>query len=341
MSRASDRSGPVTVWEGTASGTRAGRELLATEGTRTDAAARVPAGTAGGVARGDTVTGTGRPGVVLVGIDDTPEARLVADWAAAEAQRRAGALQITHAVGRGTDRAYGETGVGLTDQALVTALSVLDDARERLGTAAGVPIDTHLARDDPAAALLAAAADADLVVVGVRGQGGPAGLLGSVSLKVAAHAERPVVVVRGDTGKAAGRDIVVGVRDERDEQAVRFALTEAELHGVDLRLVHAWVPSAGVGPGVLRAGHAEEERDAHAQLLTHAARPVAEHPAVRLDTELTVESPAAALVRASAGAGLLVLPRHPVEGRLGLPLGTVAHTVLHHAHCPVAVVPVT
>nr|WP_308048209.1 universal stress protein [Streptomyces sp. TRM72054] len=58
-----------------------------------------------------------------------------------------------------------------------------------------------------------------------------------------------------------------------------------------------------------------------------------------MDTELTVDSPAAALVEASARAGLVVLPRHPVEGRLGLHLGTVVHAVLHHARCPVAVVP--
>jgi nucleotide-binding universal stress UspA family protein len=35
-----------------------------------------------------------------------------------------------------------------------------------------------------------------------------------------------------------------------------------------------------------------------------------------------------------------VLPRHRVESRLGLPLGTVVHAVVHHASCPVAVVPV-
>ncbi|MFA3877951.1 universal stress protein [Streptomyces sp. MMCC 100] len=29
-----------------------------------------------------------------------------------------------------------------------------------------------------------------------------------------------------------------------------------------------------------------------------------------------------------------------VEGRFGLPLGSVAHAVLHHASCPVAIVPV-
>ncbi|MGY6023416.1 universal stress protein [Streptomyces spinosirectus] len=296
----------------------------------------------GTVAAGDMVTGTGRPGVVLVGVDDTPEARLAADWAATEAERRGGALQITHAVGRGTDRAHGGTAEGLTDQALAAALGVLDDVRARLGAATtGVPIDTHLARDEPASALLAAAAGADLVVVGTRGRGGFAGLLlGSVSLKVAAHADRPVVVVRG-TETPAGRDIVVGVRDDRDAEAVRFALAEAELHQVGVRLVHAWTPLGGTGLMVPRISHVEEEREAHAQLLNHVARPVAEHPTVGLETELTVDSPAAALVTASARARLLVLPRHPVEGRLGLPLGTVVHAVLHHASCPVAVVPVS
>ncbi|MFI6658544.1 universal stress protein [Streptomyces sp. NPDC050523] len=296
----------------------------------------------GTAAAGDMVTGTGRLGVVLVGVDGTPEARLAADWAATEAELRASALQVTHAVGRGTDRAHGGTAVGLTDQALAAALAVLDDARARLGAATtGVPIDTHLARDDPSSALLAASAGADLVVVGTRGRGGFAGLLlGSVSLKVAAHADRPVVVVRGDTEKPAGRDIVVGVRDERDAEAVRFALVEAELHQVGVRLVHAWTPLGGTGLMVPRISHVEEEREAHAQLLNHVARPVAEHPTVGLETELTVDSPAAALVEASARARLLVLPRHPVEGRLGLPLGTVVHAVLHHASCPVAVVPV-
>ncbi len=42
----------------------------------------------------------------------------------------------------------------------------------------------------------------------------------------------------------------------------------------------------------------------------------------------------------AARAGLVIIPRHPVEGRLGLHLGTVVHAVLHHAQCPVAVVPV-
>lgn len=103
-----------------------------------------------------------------------------------------------------------------------------------------VPIDTALARDDPAEALLTAAKDTDLVVVGTRGRGGFAGLLlGSVSRKVAAHADLPVVVVRGETGRATGDGVVVGVRDDRDEEAVGFALAEAELREAGVLLVHA------------------------------------------------------------------------------------------------------
>jgi nucleotide-binding universal stress UspA family protein len=291
--------------------------------------------------------GDGRLGTVLVGIDDTSYSWLAADWAATEAELRGCALKVVHAVGRGADTAHGESaahgekGVGLTEQVIEAAVGMLDEARARLGAARpSVPIDTALAHEDPAEALLNAAEDAGLVVVGTRGRGGFAGLLlGSVSRKVAAYADRPVVVVRGDTGKAADDGIVVGVRDDRDEEAVRSALAEARLRQTGVRLVHAWTPLAHMGLMVPRVSDLDEERQVHAQPLSRAARLVAEYPTVHVDTELTVDSPAAALVEASTRAGLVVLPRHPVEGRFGLRLGTVLHAALHHASCPVAVVP--
>ncbi|MBE8472268.1 universal stress protein [Streptomyces justiciae] len=283
-------------------------------------------------------------GVVVVGVDDGSYSWVAADWAAAEAARRGCSLKIVHAVGREADAAYGEPlELGLTERAREAAAGVLDDARARV--TAGHPdvhVETEAAREDPAGALMSVAKDADLIVVGTRGRGGFAELLlGSVSRKVAAHADRPVVVVRGDTVKPVGNGIVAGVRDERDEAAVRFALVEAELHRADVRLVHSWTPLAHTGLVTSQVSHVEQERNAHTQLLNHAARSVIEHPTVHVDTELTVDSAAGALVKVSDGAGLVVLPRHPVEGRFGLPLGTVVHAVLHHARCPVAVVPVS
>ncbi|WP_257003634.1 universal stress protein [Streptomyces sp. SA15] len=284
----------------------------------------------------------GGSGRVLVGLDDTANSWLAADWAAGEAELRGGMLRVVHAVHGITEAELELVSQGADQQVLDAAAGVLDDARARLASAhPGLRIETVLARDHPAEALLTAAEDADMLVVGTRGRGGFAGLLlGSVSLKVAAHAACPVVVARGNTERKAADGIVVGVRDERDEEAVRFALAEADLLRAPVRVVHAWTPLTHAGLMVPQVEDVDAERQVHARVLNHAARPVAEYPQVHVDTELAVGSPAAVLVEASAGAGLLVLPRHPPAGRLGLRLGTVVHAVLHHASCPVAVVPV-
>lgn len=68
---------------------------------------------------------------------------------------------------------------------------------EALGATDAERVHQHVVQGHPAAVLLEAAADADLLVVGSRGHGGFTGmLLGSVSQHVIAHAPCPVVVVR-------------------------------------------------------------------------------------------------------------------------------------------------
>jgi nucleotide-binding universal stress UspA family protein len=60
-----------------------------------------------------------------------------------------------------------------------------------------IPIITYVAEGDPAEVLDAAAQDADLLVVGVRGRSPFVGLvLGAVSQRVAATAPCPVVLVK-------------------------------------------------------------------------------------------------------------------------------------------------
>ncbi|MFA3872959.1 universal stress protein [Streptomyces sp. MMCC 100] len=281
--------------------------------------------------------------VVLAGIDDTSESWLAVDWAAAETERRGAGLRLVHALGTAVEIGYDETGPGLTEQVFEAATRLLGDAQTRVATAyPELRTDTALVHDHPAGAILDSAkdADADMIVLGTRGRGGFAGLLlGSVSLKVAAHAEQATVIVRGQLEPAADA-VVVGIRDDRDEPAVRFALAEAAARRATVRLIHAWAPVSRAGLMVPQLDRVDDYQRHHTDLLDRAARPAGDYPQVRVETELVMDSPAAALVEASKQAGLVVLPRHPIEGRFGLPLGSVAHAVLHHASCPVAIVPV-
>ncbi|MCZ9347586.1 universal stress protein [Streptomyces sp. TRM76130] len=278
---------------------------------------------------------------VLAGIDDTSHSWLAVDWAAAEAEARGGALRLVHAVGPGPEIGWDETGAGLTRQVFEATTSMLDDGRARVRAARpDLPVEAFLAHASPAEAILDAAEDADLIVVGTRGRGGFAGLLlGSVSLKVAAHADRPVVVARGRLNHAVEDAVVVGVRDERDEAALRFALAVAGRWRTGVRLVHAWSPVAQAGLVVPQMDSLGQEQRTHRELLDRVARSATDYSQVPVDTELTVDAPAAAVVEASKRASLVVLPRHPAEGRLGSRLGSVTHAVLHHAACPVAIVP--
>ncbi|MFE7395705.1 universal stress protein [Streptomyces sp. NPDC057557] len=62
-------------------------------------------------------------------------------------------------------------------------------------------------------------------------------------------------------------------------------------------------------------------------------------PTVRLHSEAVEGTAAKVLVQRSAAADLIVVGAHRRRSHLGLRLGRVAPTLLHHADCPVAVVP--
>jgi nucleotide-binding universal stress UspA family protein len=80
--------------------------------------------------------------------------------------------------------------------------ATVDQVLHPTGTAAAKATTTvipRVVRGHPAAALLDAATDADLLVVGSRGHGTFTGaLLGSISQHLVTHARCPVVVVPGD-----------------------------------------------------------------------------------------------------------------------------------------------
>jgi nucleotide-binding universal stress UspA family protein len=179
--------------------------------------------------------------------------------------------------------------------------------------------------------------------LGSRGMGGFVGLLvGSTAVHLSAHGRCPVLVVR-EVGDEAG-PVVVGVDGSvMGEQAVGFAFAEAALRKAPLRALHAstWnaplpapqdaaVPYANP-PGAL-AG--EEERLVSEALAGHRER----YPEVPVEDQVVHGRTREALIEASHSAQLLVVGARGRGGFAGLLLGSVSQAVLHHAHCPVAVV---
>lgn len=138
-------------------------------------------------------------GPVVVGVDGSPGSLAALRYAASQAAARGVTLRVVHAW-----RWPARTGPG-EQVPLVHDPAVLAGEEERLlaesvaGLAEDFPdlaVDRRLVHDRAAPALIAAAADAAMTVVGSRGRGGFTGLLlGSVSHQILHHAAGPVVVV--------------------------------------------------------------------------------------------------------------------------------------------------
>jgi nucleotide-binding universal stress UspA family protein len=209
-------------------------------------------------------------------------------------------------------------------------------------------ISTEVLPEEPVPALLREGRNASALVLGARGRSGIAELLlGSVSLAVAARADCPVIVLRGshDIQADAGmrQPVVLGVGEEpHTTEAVRFAFQEAEERRVALQAVRAWrCPSHESADHPLLAGESAHHHEQRATETLEAALrdAVADHPSVELRRRVVEGTAREALLDASADAGLLVVGARRRQGHFGLQLGRVAHAVLHHSACPVAVVP--
>jgi nucleotide-binding universal stress UspA family protein len=82
----------------------------------------------------------------------------------------------------------------------------------------------------------------------------------------------------------------------------------------------------------------QAEKDEQARLAEDLQAWRSRFPDVDLIEKTVRGAPAATLIAESAGAKLLSVGSHGRGGFGGLVLGSVSHAVLHHAHCPVAVV---
>ncbi|MFF9479277.1 universal stress protein [Streptomyces sp. NPDC014733] len=293
------------------------------------------------------------PEVITVGLDGSAESLAAARWAADEAERRRAVLRLLHAwillaaEGPDTppDRDQNAGARRLVEEALDEVRADHPDLR----------IIEDLVGSEAVPALLRAAEGSRLLALGSRAlTAWESYVLGDVSLEVVGRAGRPVVLVReGWSGRPAFRGaeaedvpvpaphLVVGMGLKGPCDALlSFAFDAAARRDLPLHAVHgvalpvtAYAPW-GIDPDA--AGQFVKERD---EVLRETLRPWRERfPGVEVAVTVRTENPTRALVHSAPGAVLLAVGRR--RRRAFAPrVGPVAHAAMHHAVCPVAVVP--
>jgi nucleotide-binding universal stress UspA family protein len=286
---------------------------------------------------------TSRP--IVVGVDGSPEGRTAVEVAAKEAARRRVALRVVHGfiwpymkVPLGPAE-HGPAEGGLRHQADRIVADAVKAARL---AAPGIRVSGEVIVGSAAQALIAASRDATMVVVGDRGLGAFAGLLvGSVAIHLTAHASSPVLVVRGRSDRSAPV-VLAADGSPGNDGAVGFAFEEAALRDCELLVLHAWHnPARGI-PGEMLSPVYDEAlvQDEEKRVLAEALAGWPEkYPDVVVRRRIVHAGVRRTLIDASREAQLIVMGSRGRGGFAGLLLGSASQAVLHHAECPVAIVP--
>ncbi|WP_329069928.1 universal stress protein [Streptomyces sp. NBC_01429] len=286
--------------------------------------------------------------VVTVGLDGSPESLSATHWAAQEAESRGATLRLLHAwvllsaepaESIRPDRPSGQN--YWAEHILREALGIVEEHHP------GLPVVEDLVAQDPVHALLDAAAESELLVLGSRDMAPLASyFLGDIGLSVMSRCDIPTALVRAREDTAPVTDdgdvvVALGLHGPCDE-LFAFAFETASRRGVALRAVHGrnLLPAhaytrRGQDPDI-----AEETAKDARQELAEALRPWREKfPDVPTTSTVAMESPARAVVRGAVGAGLLVAGRRRTRPAFAPRVGHVLSAAVHHAACPVMIVP--
>lgn len=281
---------------------------------------------------------------VVVGIDGSSSALDAVRWAAREAARRGTPLRLVSAFSWHDSRHIGDPGLGghFRKTMLAATRTASSAAAETAAQAApGIEISERVVDGFPVPLLVAASRRAGLVVIGDRGLGGFSSLvIGSVAIGLAAHAECPVVVVRGEQAPDTG-PVVVGIDGSPlSEAALAFAFQAADKRNAPLIAVHAWTDSVLDAAVVPLLGWDAIETVEQLLLAERLAGWGEKYPDVEVRRVVARDRPAHALIEQATAvqAQLVVVGSRGRGSAAGLVLGSVSHAVLHHAPCPVAVV---
>ncbi|SCF29771.1 Nucleotide-binding universal stress protein, UspA family [Micromonospora viridifaciens] len=280
---------------------------------------------------------------ILVGYDGSTDATVALNWAMDEAGRSGRPVRLAYVFEWLTVAGWIGPGVAPGIWPDETARRQVEDlVRKAAADAAadrpGLTVHGEVFDGPPALVLQERSAEAGMLVLGSRGHGGFGGLLaGSTAVSVTAHAHCPVVVVRDGQAATSG-PVVAGVDgSEPSLRALGFAVERAAQRDVPLRVLRAWGPAGDrwAPPGFDPEAATATERAAVEQELAQWRETF---PDVPIEVRVTPGNAAALLVEASREAQLVVVGSRGRGGLRGMLLGSVSQQLIHHAHCPVAVV---
>ena len=285
---------------------------------------------------------------IVVGVDGSAPSDAALRWAAQEASMHHVALTVLHVLpcglpgwGMGYAMAplpqdYGEMQEEEGQRVLEAALRVID---ETVAPGRLAQVRSELVFASPVPTLVDVSKDAQMIVVGSRGQGAwRRGLFGSVSTGLVHHAHCPVAVIHDPAGAPIDShgQVVVGIDGSpASELATAIAFDEASWRAVELVAVHAWADF------VWRdyAGLAWQDIQAKADetLAQRLAGWRERYPDVVVRRVVERDQAARHLLAQADKAQLLVVGSHGRGGFAGMLLGSVSSGVVRAAQIPVIV----
>jgi nucleotide-binding universal stress UspA family protein len=230
------------------------------------------------------------------------------------------------------DPALEETGRKILAEAIKVAEdSTQDDVLE---------IKSKLYFSVPVSTLVSLSKEAQMVVVGSRGQNALTRvLLGSVSNGLLHHAHCPVAVIHDSAPSAptpSDLPVVVGVDGSpASELATEIAFAEASRRGVDLVALHAY-RDADL-PQVLNVQWSGDNPIPPQALADRLTSWLERYPDVTIHPRIVCDNPARHLLDESESAQLVVVGSRGRGGFAGMLLGSVSTAVAHAAKVPVIV----
>jgi nucleotide-binding universal stress UspA family protein len=279
---------------------------------------------------------------VVVGVDTSDNAARAALWAAREAEVRGLGLHVVHALNLPAVSAMPleppEYAAKQHERAAALLAAVIEKVRDQHPE---IAVTGEVSELSAPQTIVTLSQSARLVAVGARGHGGFAGLLlGSVSLKLAAHSHCPVVVVRGEESGDPLNEVVLGVGPGEQEAPIRFAFDAAVSYGAGVRVARVW----HTGNAHTQSAVASEVADRHHDEADDVAGLLKgireEYPGVQVAVDILRGNTVPALINESSGSRLLVVGARRARGPLSVGAGYVVRGLLAHSPTPVAVVPI-